>query len=514
MKTHLHNNMKKFFVLGMLAIMVIACPQQTHAQNNVGINTTSPDASAALDVRSGSGLNQGILPTFVDLATATFPSPGPATGLLVHNTNTAYGQGTGIYQNIGTPAAPIWLKQITKNDAWGLLGNTGTTQPSAPGTYGTSTIVGNYFGNTDNKDIVVGINGIEQARFFKSGQFNIGSANIGAKFEVHQTSDNSVMRFYNYGNSLDIDFRRPSGTQSSPIQTGATAVVGRMNGQGYDGSTFRDIGSIRFVTTSTTTSTSSPGKIIFATTKTGSTSTTDAVIIDETSNVTVSNLATGTKPIYADASGTLINNDLSIRANTATPGTGTWTVPAGVYQIHVYLWGGGGGSANDATFLDGGSGGGGGFVTGILNVVPGESLTITIGAGGASVANGNHGKGGKGTSIKRGSTFLAIAGGGGGGSYTSSTFPGYYGGQTFGTTTIDGSDGSASTSGAGGSNYFSGLFLFGSQGAGYRGSTTTGVYNFPFGDEETAYGQTGTYGRGGRRNTGDAGTAGFIFIKY
>lgn len=78
----------------------------------VGIgSTTTPDASAQLDVNSSS---KGFLPPRVALTAtnAAGPITSPATGLLVYNTATA---GTspnnvtpGYYFNGGTPAAPAW----------------------------------------------------------------------------------------------------------------------------------------------------------------------------------------------------------------------------------------------------------------------------------------------------------------------------------------------------------------------------------------------------------------------
>lgn len=63
----------------------------------VGINTNSPDASAALDVSS---TTKGVLlPRISNLASVA----NPATGLTVFDTNRKC-----ISQNIGTPAAPNW----------------------------------------------------------------------------------------------------------------------------------------------------------------------------------------------------------------------------------------------------------------------------------------------------------------------------------------------------------------------------------------------------------------------
>lgn len=291
MKTSLHKKMKTFFLLGTLIIMAMILPQHnTYAQQkNVGINNATPDASAALDVKSGASINQGILIPFVDLATATFPSPGPANGLLVHNSNAAYGQGTGVYQNIGTAAAPIWLKQITRNDAWYLFGNR-ITSAGAPATYGTSKIPsGNWIGTANTTDLTFGTDSTERARLFSSGQFSIGSSSVGAKFEVHQVTGTDVARFVTYGNTNDIALRRTQGTQASPTATsGAGTVLGRLFGQGYNGSSFTTAASISLETDNVSTgggASDMPGSIVFNTTPDGTGATTEKMRIRENGTV-------------------------------------------------------------------------------------------------------------------------------------------------------------------------------------------------------------------------------------
>lgn len=113
-------------------------------------------------------------------------------------------------------------------------------------------------------------------------------------------------------------------------------------------------------------------------------------------------------------------------------------VPAGVTKLVVKMFGAGGGgqhfsfvctknySCNGELIEIGNVGGTGGFTVAILDVVPGETLTVIVGegghvgpnpgaygGGGANLAAG--GCGGGRTAIKRGSTELLTAGGGGGG---------------------------------------------------------------------------------------------------
>lgn len=72
-------------------------------------------------------------------------------------------------------------------------------------------------------------------------------------------------------------------------------------------------------------------------------------------------------------------------------GTHNWTVPDGVYLVLVELWGGGGGGGNSNA---GGwgctSGAGAAYVCDLVPVVPGSSIQVIVGAGGASVQDGGY----------------------------------------------------------------------------------------------------------------------------
>jgi len=110
----------------------------------------------------------------------------------------------------------------------------------------------------------------------------------------------------------------------------------------------------------------------------------------------------------------------------------TFTVPAGIKCIMVFVWGagGGGGGTNDGGCC-GGDGGGGGAVEAQIETTPGNILTIMVGEGmgwqankhgygGGATGGGrsNQRKGGSGggfSRINRGGTVLVVAGGGGGG---------------------------------------------------------------------------------------------------
>ncbi len=143
-----------------------------------------------------------------------------------------------------------------------------------------------------------------------------------------------------------------------------------------------------------------------------------------------------------------------------TNGDGTWTVPDGVFRIHVKVsgaGGGGGGAYDHSGGAAGGGGGGGGFSEGDLNVVPGETYFYHVGKGGASgttinsTAPGQNGGNGESSNFDYffsasggagGKASYHLGGGGGGGI----TIPGV--GGVFGT----GTNANGTSGGTGGYN--------------------------------------------------------------
>lgn len=179
-----------------------------------------------------------------------------------------------------------------------------------------------------------------------------------------------------------------------------------------------------------------------------------------------------------------------------TTGTTAWVVPAGVFQIQASCYGAGGGGGGGAKSsgpphtVNGGNGGNGGLAVSVLDVTPGETLTMVIGTGGSkgttvsqslSPVGGTPGqKGTVDTVIKRGSLVLMGA--------------------------TPGLAGQAGTIGIVGDNTYTVNVV-----AGYNGGTGGG------------YGQINTYGggsAGGAKGTGSplaqptAGANGKITVEY
>ena len=95
--------------------------------------------------------------------------------------------------------------------------------------------------------------------------------------------------------------------------------------------------------------------------------------------------------LMKNGSGTMVWGDMCEYKNIfvfATPGSTNWTIPPGVTKVWVEAWGGGAGGNWY------GGGGGGGYVSGIINVVPGNSIGCVVGAGGSgggfTSGNGNN----------------------------------------------------------------------------------------------------------------------------
>ena len=188
------------------------------------------------------------------------------------------------------------------------------------------------------------------------------------------------------------------------------------------------------------------------------------------------------------------------------PTSGSFTVPPGVTQAEVELWGGGSGSFASANGMPSGGGAGGGYARmRISNLSPGQVVPVTVGAGG----NG-------GTTAGSGAT----AGGTSGfGSYVSAT-----GGSLNGLATVPSPVNGATPGGIGvggdvnisGSSGQAGILNQGGLGGaapmgGAQNSGTTGVAgNFPGGGAAGA----GTGANSATPYNGAAGASGLVVVRW
>lgn len=143
------------------------------------------------------------------------------------------------------------------------------------------------------------------------------------------------------------------------------------------------------------------------------------------------------------------------------PGTFTFVVPGCAEQICIEAWsaGGGGGGGyyrNVSPFpiAAGGGGGGGGYGAECFSVTPGDSYTVTVGAGGTGGNNTQGGGGSGGTGNSGGQSgvgsLLVVSGGqgGGGGSTSGSSGTGGIGGPGGTTSALNKAPGAAGINGS------------------------------------------------------------------
>src|SRR5882724_12507822 len=119
----------------LLIIILFSLFPRLHAQS-IGINTTTPDASAALDIKSST---KGILIPRTS-TTSRLAIVSPAKGLMLYDTITS-----SFWMHNGT----AWQEMITGNSGWRLNGNNGTD----------TTI--NFIGTTDYKPLLFKINNVK-----------------------------------------------------------------------------------------------------------------------------------------------------------------------------------------------------------------------------------------------------------------------------------------------------------------------------------------------------------------
>jgi len=155
---------------------------------NVGIGTSTPDASARLDVVDA---NRGVLIPRVALTNTTVAAPvtAPATSLLVYNTNTAGDVTPGFYYWNGT----VWVRLLnTQSNDWMLDGNNNGVLRT--------------IGTNDNFDFPIETNGTEKMRVTVGGNVGIGTAAPNARLEVSGvagTATEPQLRIFNPNNAVN-----------------------------------------------------------------------------------------------------------------------------------------------------------------------------------------------------------------------------------------------------------------------------------------------------------------------
>ena len=204
----------------LAAALVTAANFSAQAQS-VGVGTTAPDASAALDVVAST--KGALLPRM--MAAGRLGIPSPAAGLIVFQTD-----GTpGFYYNSGTPAAPVWQQIATAaGTSTGFIQNQNAAdQVASFRISGSATTLGNFgIGTTApaaKLEVVSGtpiddltpVNTTQtQARLYRTGTFN-QSFGAAAEFALGTFAHNTVTDQQN----AQLDIKLGLGSNSLADQT-------------------------------------------------------------------------------------------------------------------------------------------------------------------------------------------------------------------------------------------------------------------------------------------------------
>ncbi|QDP84275.1 hypothetical protein FNJ88_01415 [Chryseobacterium sp. SNU WT5] len=130
----------KSILMKHLIFLILTILVTSFSSAQVGINTTSPDTSAALDVQFQTGSPKGMLtPRMTTLQRTAIASP--ANGLLVFDTDLK-----SFYYNEGTSLAPVWVKI---NSGAGTRTNFKRIQTEADLIASSTLVGGNYQLNTN-----------------------------------------------------------------------------------------------------------------------------------------------------------------------------------------------------------------------------------------------------------------------------------------------------------------------------------------------------------------------------
>lgn len=196
---------------------------------------------------------------------------------------------------------------------------------------------------------------------------------------------------------------------------------------------------------------------------------------------------------------------------------GTFVVPEGVYVIYVTACGGGGGGGGgyyDGDYYNGGHGGNGAeaVIRKPVAVNPGDSIPITIGAGGTASAYGSQKPGGAGGATKIG-TLLTLLGGPTGVTYDTAAeltalsdkrrIGGGVGGNGSNGTSSGDINATPAQDGIRGHAGIRGYSVYGAGGGGCLGNGGNGAYYYSYSSiQHIANATKGGYGAGGGGGSG------------
>lgn len=219
------------------------------------------NANSAISLSAG-GTNQNIVLTPSGTGIVTVP-----TGIGVGTTTTASG------------------RAITLNSASNYFGLalqvSGSTQAQLIQEATGSLYIDAGITNTAGVIAFRNVAGTERMRIANTGNVGIGTTSPSALLTV----DGGIITTINYAATPQIRFNYAAGTKASPTAIASQVPLGAVYGFGYDGTTMRNTSGILMYSDGAVSSTSSPGFILFATTPSGATTTTERMRIDSAGNV-------------------------------------------------------------------------------------------------------------------------------------------------------------------------------------------------------------------------------------
>lgn len=263
--------MKNFYNISLCAILFLF---SINSFSQVGIGTTTPNASSALDISSTTA---GLLAPRMTQAQKTAIAT-PATGLLIYQTD-----GTaGFYYYNGSTWMPFG------SSGWALTGNSGTV----PAT--------NFLGTTDAQDLVIKANNAEAIRVQSGGNVGIGTNAPSTKLHIVGSSAATLL-----SDGFEDSTIAPFATSGAGGNWTVTSVAGEFNagtkGAKSGGGINSSVSDLTYTTASVP---ASGGNISFAL-KTASESTYDFLVfyIDGVEKARWSGATAWTNVSYALTSG-------------------------------------------------------------------------------------------------------------------------------------------------------------------------------------------------------------------
>jgi PKD repeat protein len=372
-----------------------------------------------LTVKDAAGISASINKT-VDLSTpvASFnTAPSPATGtipLTVTFTDTSTG---------GAPTIWDWDFGDASPHSYNVTSIAHTY--NVAGSYTAQLTVSNIFGSSSATNAITVIPPAPVADFNTTPSPATGNAPLVVTFTDTSTGGTPTIWDWDFGDASPHSYNVTSIAHTYNVAGSYTAQL-TVSNAGGSSSTTKPVSVGIFVGppvaafSVNTTSGNAPLNVQFTDSSTGSIT---AYAWDFNNDGTIDSTSPSPSYTYATAGTYTVNltvtgpggSDVELKTNYitvytilsfSTVGMSSWTAPAGITSVEYLVIAGGGAGGSW-----GAGGGAGGFRTASgYAVIPGNSYTVSVGAGGA----GGAGSGGNGTNSVF-ATITAIGGGGGGG---------------------------------------------------------------------------------------------------